>query len=122
MRRLLILLLVCSCVACAGAAPIRAQNDDVAVVLAIDERTLGFRSGTLLITERSGAPIEDATVTVTAVMKQHGMINPPLQLSHSDAGYQFDRLEVNMVGEWQLQIRITRSTLRTTVDIPIVFE
>lgn len=122
MRRLFFLILIGVCVSCARPEPIRSQNDDVSVVVTIDERSLGFRTGMIQITDRRGVPIEDATVTLTAVMKQHGMMNPPMTLTHHDSGYQFEKLEVNMVGEWQMRIRIIHATFNTTVEVPILFE
>ena len=92
------------------------------MVVTIDERSLGFRTGMIQITDRRGVPIEDAKVTLTAVMKQHGMMNPPMTLTHHDSGYQFEKLEVNMVGEWQMRIRIIHATFNTTVEVPILFE
>ncbi|MFM2308172.1 MAG: hypothetical protein RLY87_292 [Chloroflexota bacterium] len=122
MRALLLLMLAFLSVACSSPQPYTAQNTDVRVVLHIDEQSLGFRSGTVEVTDLGGKSITDARVTLTAVMKQHGMINPPLTLNVGTNGYTYTDLEINMVGEWQMQVRVERSTLNTVIEIPIVFE
>lgn len=122
MRRILFVIVMLLCTACGNPRPFVAQTDDLRVVMTIDEQTLGFRSGIITITDANGKNIEDAQVTLTAVMKQHGMMNPPLTLAPDAAGYSFRDLEINMVGEWQMQVRIERQNLSTTIDLPIVFE
>jgi len=122
MRRVMCLLCVLLVVACGAPVQVTAQNAAVHVVFSIDERTLGVRSGTVQITDTEGNRIDDAQVTLTAVMTQHGMMNPPLPLSTNGTSYAFTQLNVNMVGEWQMQLRIEGPNLSTTIDIPIVFE
>ena len=122
MRNLLVLCCFLMCIACAAPAPIRAQNSTLVALLTLDQRSLGKRSGTVLFSNADGTPVNDATVTVTAVMQQHGMILPPFALHKTPAGYQFDALQIDMAGEWQLQLRITRNGTETLLELPVVFQ
>ena len=122
MRRLLLFCALFVCVACAAPVTIDAQNSAYRVTMTVDERTLGFRSGVLTLTDTEGMVISDATVTLTAVMRQHGMMTPPLVLPSTPAGYIFEKLEINMVGEWQMLVRVAVNGQESVVELPLVFE
>lgn len=122
MRRWVLFCALFVCVACAVPVTIDAQNTAFSVSMTFDERTLGFRSGVLTVTDTQGTVISNATVTLTAVMRQHGMMTPPMQLVRSPAGYTFEKLEINMMGEWQMLVRISANGQESVLEIPIVFE
>ena len=109
-------------VACAAPATIDAQNSAYRVTMTVDDRTLGFRSGVLTLTDTEGTVISDAKVTLTAVMRQHGMMTPPLVLLSTPAGYTFEKLEINMVGEWQMLVRVAANGQESVLELPLVFE
>lgn len=122
MRRWVLFCALFVCVACAAPVTIDAQNTAYRVTMTFDERTLGFRSGVLTLTDTEGTVISDATVTLTAVMRQHGMMTPPLVLLSTPAGYTFEKLEINMVGEWQMLVRVAVNGQESVIELPLVFE
>ena len=122
MRRWLLVCLLFVCSACTAPVSISAQNTAYRVTVTVDERTLGFRSGVLTVTDATGTTISDATVTLTAIMRQHGMMTPPIELTQTPAGYTFEKLEINMVGEWQLLVRIAVNGQESVLELPLVFE
>lgn len=122
MRRWLLVCLLFVCSACTAPVSISAQNTAYRVTVTVDERTLGFRSGVLTVTDATGTTISDATVTLTAIMRQHGMMTPPIELIQTPAGYTFEKLEINMVGEWQLLVRIAVNGQESVLELPLVFE
>jgi hypothetical protein len=121
-RRWVLFCVLFVCVSCAAPVTIDAQNTAYRVTMTFDQRTLGFRSGVLTVTDTQGTVISDATVTLTAVMRQHGMMTPPLALPSTPAGYTFEKLEINMVGEWQMLVRIVVNGQESVLELPIVFE
>lgn len=108
--------------ACASPPTARGELDGMVAQITLDEATLGFRSGTIVLTDTSGAPIAADAVTLTAVMRQHGMLLPPQTLTQTADGYAFSQLEINMAGEWQFLVRITQNGNAVTVEVPFVFE
>jgi hypothetical protein len=91
------------------------------VTVTVDEAVLGFRSGEITVESTSGQRIETAEVTLTALMRQHGMLLPPQRLQIINGTYRYEQLEINMEGEWQYQLRINETGTTTLVEVPIVF-
>jgi hypothetical protein len=107
-------------VACAS-APIQVQSQHFGITMVVSPDGVGMRPITVTLTDADKKPLNDATITVTAVMTQHGMLGVPLQLtSHPDGTYTSDALDLNMTGEWQLQLRIAQGNHTDTVTIPVV--
>lgn len=121
MQKLLVwIVLVFVLVACAS-APIRVQSQHFEITLAVHANGIGTRPITVTLTSLDKKSIPDATVTVTAVMTQHGMLGVPLTLiAHPDGTYTSDALDLNMAGEWQLQLQIVQGDATDTLTIPVV--
>jgi hypothetical protein len=114
------LVLLLLLVACAS-APIQVQSQHFAITVAVSPEGIGTRPITVTLTRSDKTPVPDATVMVTAVMTQHGMLGVPLTLTpHADGTYTSDALDLNMAGEWQLQLRIAQGNHTDTVTIPVV--
>jgi len=107
-------------VACAS-APINAQSQHFGITVAVNTNGIGIRPVTITLTSTDKKPIGDATITVFAVMNQHGMLGVPLTLTpHADGTYTSDALDLNMAGEWQLQLHIVQGSVNDTMTIPVV--
>ena len=107
-------------VACTS-APIQVQSEHFAITVAVSPEGIGTRPITVTLTRSDKTPVPDATVMVTAVMTQHGMLGVPLTLTpHPDGTYTSEALDLNMAGEWQLQLRIAQGDTTDTVTIPVV--
>ncbi len=107
-------------VACVS-APIQVQSQHFGITVAVSASGIGTRPITVTLTSIDKIPITDATVTVTTVMTQHGMLGVPLPLmAHPDGTYTSDALDLNMAGEWQLQLHIVQGTVNDTIAIPVV--
>ncbi|NBU63457.1 MAG: hypothetical protein EBS29_02975 [Chloroflexia bacterium] len=97
------------------------QSQHFGITVAVSPNGIGTRPITVSLTDSDKKPLRDATLTVTAVMTQHGMMGVPLTLTnHADGTYTSDALDLNMVGEWQLQLQIVQGNLTDTVTIPVV--
>lgn len=97
------------------------QSQHFGITMVVSPDGVGMRPITVTLTDANKKPLNDATITVTAVMTQHGMLGVPLQLtSHPDGTYTSDALDLNMTGEWQLQLRIAQGNHTDTVTIPVV--
>lgn len=107
-------------VACAS-TPITARSQHFGIMVAVSPSGIGIRPITINLTGSDKKPINDATVTVFAVMKQHGMLAVPLILTPGGEGtYTSDVLDLNMAGEWQLQLHIVHGNVNDTLTIPVV--
>jgi YtkA-like len=107
-------------VACAS-APISVQSKHFGITVVVSASGIGTRPITVTLTGADKKTINDATITVTAVMNQHGMLSVPLTLTaHPDGTYTSDALDLNMAGEWQLQLHIVQSSVNDTIIIPVV--
>jgi len=114
------LVLLVVLVACTNASTyLQSQHFGITVVVSPDG--VGTRPITVTLTDADKKPLNDATITVTAVMTQHGMLGVPLLLTiHPDGRYTSDALDLNMAGEWQLQLRIAQGNRTDIVTIPVV--
>ena len=114
------LVLLLLMVACAS-APIQVQSQHFAITVAVSPEGIGTRPITVTLTRSDKTPVPDATVMVTAVMTQHGMLGVPLTLTpHPDGTYTSASLDLNMAGEWQLQLQIVQGATTDTLTIPVV--
>jgi hypothetical protein len=97
------------------------QSQHFGITMVVSPDGVGTRPITVTLTDADKKPLRDATITVTAVMTQHGMLGVPLRLTtHADGTYTSDALDLNMTGEWQLQLRIVQGNQTDTVTIPVV--
>jgi len=114
------LVLLVVLVACTNASTYL-QSQHFGITVAVSPDGIGTRPITVTLTDSGKKPLNDATITVTAVMTQHGMLGVPLQLTpHTDGTYTSDALDLNMAGEWQLQLQIVQGNRTDTVTIPVV--
>ncbi len=114
------LVLLVVLVACSNAA-IHLQSQHFGITVVVSPDGVGTRPITVTLTDADKKPLNDATITVTAVMTQHGMLSVPLPLTtHADGRYTSDALDLNMTGEWQLQLQIVQGNRTDTVTIPVV--
>jgi hypothetical protein len=84
-----------------------------------------LHSWTLHIEDASGAPIENATVTVVGDMPAHGhgLGSQPLIREYlGDGDYLVEGIEFQMGGEWYVEFTVTTDdlvdTLRFDFDLP----
>ena len=70
-----------------------------------------------------GAPVNGARVTLLPVMRQHGMLAPPRTVQATDSGtYLFPEMNLDMSGEWQMQITIAHDSITDMIEIPVLIE
>lgn len=118
---LAIYLLVC-CVSC-SVAGFTARSAQYAITVQLDTVGIGKRPLTVTLHDRTDQPITDATITVTPLMPQHGMLGIPTQLQASGQGvYTVAELELSMSGEWQLQFDIERAGTSEQIMVPVAIE
>lgn len=118
---LAVCLLVC-CVSC-SVAGFTARSTQYNITVQLDTVGIGKRPLTVMLQDRTDNPITDATITVTPLMPQHGMLGIPTQLQAGDPGvYTVAELELSMSGEWQLQFDIVRAGTREQIMLPVVIE
>ena len=112
-----------SCVACAGAPPLRVESNVYRVQAELERVGLGKRPIVLTITTVTGDPVAGAQVEVLPIMEQHGMLSPPLILQETAPGvYTHPELDLTMSGEWQLKLAITRADVRSELILPVIIE
>lgn len=100
-----------------------AQSAHYQIGVQVDTNGIGTRPVTVTLHDAQNAPVSDAMVTVVTVMPQHGMLSVPVPLVASGAGtYSTPALDLNMTGEWQLQIDIHRNDVHDTVTIPVTIK
>ena len=119
MRWLMVVLIALVLTGC-GVAGFSVQSAQYRIQLTMDTNGIGKRPLTLSIADLQNNPVSDATVTVTPIMPQHGMLGIPQQLTASGNGvYQLAECDLTMTGEWQLQFEIQRNGQRDTLTLPI---
>jgi len=75
------------------------------------------------LVDQSGNPVDNAIITLLPVMRQHGMLAPPLTVHASQSGeYLFPDVNLDMSGEWQMQITIVVGTTTDLIEIPVIIE
>ena len=116
-----VLLLIC-CVSCSMAAyTVRSAQYSISVQL--DTVGVGTRPLTVTLKDLQDQPVTNATIVVTPIMQQHGMLGIPQLLKVTDNGvYTLTEFELSMTGEWQLQFDITRAGQRDTITLPVVIQ
>jgi len=96
------------------------QSSQYRIQVTLDTAGIGKRTLTLTLTDLQNNPVSDATVMVTPIMPQHGMLGVPQAMRATGNGvYQLDALDLTMTGEWQLQYEIKRNGQRDTLTLPI---
>lgn len=119
MRWFSIVLIALMLVGC-SVAGFSAQSAQYRIQLTMDTNGVGKRRLTLSIADLQGSPVSDATVTVTPIMPQHGMLGIPQTFTASGNGvYQLAECDLTMTGEWQLQFEIQRNGQHDTLTLPI---
>lgn len=72
----------------------------------------------------SGAPVPNATITISGGMPAHGHglpTNPQVTENLGDGRYRVDGMRFNMAGQWQLNLAITADDVTDTVTFDFVF-
>jgi hypothetical protein len=109
-------------VACA-APPLRATSSEYQIQVQLERVGLGKREVTLELRDSTGQAITDARVEMLPIMEQHGMLSPPITLTHQQSGvYEHPALDLTMSGEWQLKCAITRAGNRSEITVPVMIE
>ena len=114
-------LLIC-CVSCSVAGH-TARSAQYSITVQLDTVGIGTRPLTVNLNDMQNTAVTDATIVVTPIMQQHGMLGIPMPLQVTDDGvYTLAELELSMTGEWQLQFDITRAGQRDTITVPVVIQ
>jgi hypothetical protein len=122
-RSLWVLLVSAMLLLTACAAPITAQSAHFRVGISLDQVGLGKRPVMITVHDLDGQPIDGATVTLLPVMRQHGMLAPPMAVQSNEPGkYLFSEVNLDMSGEWQMQITIEHVTTTDLIEIPVMIE
>ena len=109
-------------VAC-GTPPLQAVTSEYQIHIQLERVGIGKREVTLELHDSTGQAIRDARVEILPIMEQHGMLSPPITLTHSQSGvYVHPALDLTMSGEWQLKCAITRDGVRSEITVPVVIE
>lgn len=121
--RLAVLLMLIGMMLVACTAPITAQSAHFKLAMSLEQVGLGKRPVTLMVHDLDGNPIRGATVTLLPVMRQHGMLAPPMTIKSAEPGvYLFPEVNLDMSGEWQMQITIEYESVTDMVEIPVMIE
>lgn len=121
--RLSLLVVGISLILAACTAPITAQSAHFKLGMSLEQVGLGKRPVILTVHDLNGVPISGATVTLLPVMRQHGMLAPPIATQSNEPGvYTFPEVNLDMSGEWQMQITIVHNTITDMVEIPVLIE
>jgi hypothetical protein len=89
----------------------------------LDTVGIGSRPLTITLTDLQHKPVTDATIVVTPIMQQHGMLGIPMTLQAAANGvYTLAEFELSMTGEWQLQFDITHAGQRDTITVPVIIQ
>jgi hypothetical protein len=117
--RLVILALVVS----ACSSPIVARSAHYNIGLSLELVGLCKRPITLTLHDKQGLPVTGATVTLLPIMRQHGMLAPPVTLVEQSAGvYVVSEVNLEMSGEWQMQVTVVLDAVTDMVEIPVMIE
>lgn len=104
-------------------APITAQSAHFKVGMSLEQNGIGKRPVTITVHDASGNPVSGATVTLLPVMRQHGMLAPPIAVDSQDPGvYIFPEVNLDMGGEWQMQVTIVHDAVTDMIEIPVLIE
>lgn len=123
MVRAIWLVLMLGLLLTACARPITAQSAHFKVGMTLELVGLGKRPVTITVHDLSGRPMSDATVTLFPVMRQHGMLAPPISSDASEPGvFLFPDVNLDMSGEWQMQLTIVAGSVTDMIEIPVVIE
>ncbi|MFM7678501.1 MAG: FixH family protein [Roseiflexaceae bacterium] len=122
MRLFLSVLLLICCISC-SVAGYSARSAQYSITVQLDTVGIGTRPLTVTLTDLQRKPVTDATVVVTPIMQQHGMLGIPMPLQVTDDGvYTLSELELTMTGEWQLQFDITRAGQHDIITLPVIIQ
>lgn len=104
-------------------APITVQSAHFTVGMSLEQVGLGKRPVTITVRDSEGNPVEGATVTLLPVMRQHGMLAPPIAVQSNQPGtYLFSEVNLDMSGEWQMQVTIVYESVTDMIEIPVMIE
>ena len=105
------------------AAPIAAQSAHYDVTMMLEQEGLGKRTVVIRLADLSGNPVDDAIITLLPVMRQHGMLAPPIMVKATTSGeYVFPDVNLDMSGEWQMQLTIVVGSTKDMIEIPVVIK
>lgn len=118
-----LILIMCMVLLTACTAPITAQSAHFTVGMSLEQIGIGKRPVTITLRDRDGNPVDGATVTLLPVMRQHGMLAPPLAVQSNQPGtYLFPEVNLDMSGEWQMQVTIAHESVTDMIEIPVMIE
>jgi len=101
-------LLVMLLAACATTPTMTQQTASYTVTLSFDTLAVGDRAATVNIRDSAG-PVDNAEVIVTPTMLSMGMASPETVARPTGNGrYTSDAILISMVGDWELDVTITR--------------
>ena len=122
-RRMALIFVLFSIMMSACTSPITAQSPHFTLVMSLEQVGIGKRPITIKINDLEGNPIRDATVTLLPVMRQHGMLAPPMAVQAQEPGiYIFPDVNLDMSGEWQIQVTIVHDAVTDMIEIPVMIE
>jgi hypothetical protein len=109
MCRLLLLAALSFLAACGpGAVTQTNKTERYTVQFSVDKPTIGARVFTIGVNDASGAPVTADQVVVAPVMREMGMASPEMVATPAGAGrYTAQGDSFSMLGEWQIEVRIT---------------
>jgi hypothetical protein len=91
--------------------------------MSLEQVGIGKRPVTITVRDSNGNPVDGATVTLLPVMRQHGMLAPPLTVQSREPGtYIFPEVNLDMSGEWQMQVTIEHESVIDMIEIPVMIE
>lgn len=107
-RCLCLFTLVMLLTACATTPAMTQQTASYTVTLSFDTLAVGDRAATVEVRDSSG-PVDTAEVIFTPTMLSMGMASPETVAKPIGNGrYTSDTILLSMVGDWELDVKITR--------------
>lgn len=106
-------------VACGGGAQ-SIQTDSYTVTLRLEGAGVGERTATIDIADRQGRPAAPDAVVLAPVMRDMGMASPEVTAQPSGPGRYTARAPFfSMLGEWELDVRVTAGGADETASFTV---
>lgn len=106
--------------ACGGDGAQTARAGSYTVTLRMDEAAVGQRTAVIEVKDAQGQPAAVDSVVVAPVMRDMGMASPEIAAAPDGPGrYTAGAIEITMVGQWELDVRISAGGAEETATFII---
>jgi hypothetical protein len=86
----------------------KAGDYTIAFAADLDDPQMGLTQLIVSVTDKSGAPVKDARVSVTLSMPEHGHgLKPMTAIAHRNGQYYRSTFQLRMAGVWNAEVAVT---------------